>query len=360
MAKNTEQSGDMSMQDVAAMIVAPIEKDAKKADPKKPIKSVEEPSEELSEETSEETLDDATEEDEAVEASDDLDDEDIDESPSGGEDEDGGDQDEVEYLDVGDDVLVDVMVDGEEHEVSIADLKRAYSGEGAIEKRLQEATELRKTAHAERTSALERLYTNEQVLLQALDGLDDSLFKEVIPAPTERLRQENPEQYLRHKDAYDQDQKRISEARKYFENKKAELEKQRAERLQEYGAQAAQVIAAEIPELVKPETGQAYYKGMVETAKMYGYSDAEISNALDPRMFLLVRDAMKYRKLMDKTKERDPKDLNGQKAKKIRRLKSGNTSAKTRARQADNQRQKIREKARKSGKVSDIAATLIS
>ena len=300
-----------------------------------------------------------------------------DQSPDGGEEEepeaeasdDEGDEqeddesdeeaDETDYLDVRDDDLITVMVDGEEQEISIGDLKKAHSLGGATEKRLQEATEARKAAISQQTKGLEALAAQEQVLLTALNGLDDNLFQGVIPAPDERMRQSNPEQYLRHKEAYDRDQKRIADAKKAIESKKEEVQRQRNERLQQFAQQAAEVIATEIPELADPKTAQQTFKAMSDTAMHYGYSQEEINAALDPRMFALVRDAMKYRQMTDKTRERNPKDLEGQKAKKVRRLRSGNTQAKTRARQSDKQRQQVRERARKTGKVADVAATLL-
>lgn len=300
-------------------------------------------------------------------------------SPTGGEDDDeedtseletetgeqeeeqpNEDDDETEYLDIRDEDIITVMVDGEEQEVSIGELKKAHSGEGAIEKRLQEATEIRKAAAAERVTVLETLAENERQLLEALDGLDDNLFKGVIPPPSDELRRTNPDQYLRHQEAYQQDQARISDAKKLIEDKKAEVAQTRQKRLEAFAKEAAPIIAREIPELADPKTAPAMFEQLAQTAMSYGYSEAEVNNALDPRMYMLVRDAMKYRKLMDKTKERDPKDLSKHTAKKVRRLRTGNTSAKTRARQSDQKRQAAVAKAQKTGSVKDVAATLIN
>lgn len=292
-----------------------------------------------------------------VETDDDLD-EDDDESGDEDTDDDEAD-DEIDYLDIDDDDIINVTVDDEEQEVSIRDLKRAYSGEGAIEKRLQEATEIRKEAHARTTQTLENLAAQERELQQALEGLDDNLFKGIIPPPDDRMRQTDPERYMRHKDAYDQDQQRIADAKKVIEDKKGEISQQRQQRLDEYAKEAGAVIAREIPELVDPKTSQQAFTQMAQTAMTYGYTQEEINKALDPRMFMLVRDAMRYHQMVDKAKERDPKDLKGQQKKRVRRLRSGNTQAKNRVSQADKKRKQATEKARKTGKPSDIAATLL-
>lgn len=275
-------------------------------------------------------------------------------------DDQDADDDGSDYFDINDDDLLTVMVDGEEREVSIGDLKKAHSLGGATEKRLQEATEARKAAHAERTQQLEKLATYERELTEALSNLDESVFASVIPAPDENLRRSNPERYLVHKEAYEQDQQRIADAKQAVQGKLKEIQEARNERLKEYSEAAGKVILQEIPELANEKTAQPMLNKLVETAKSYGYSDAEINSALDPRMFMLVRDAMKYRDMTSKTKEkRDPTDLSSQASKRVRRLRSGSTTAKNRVRQADKQRKAVTAKAKQTGKPQDVAATLI-
>jgi len=269
------------------------------------------------------------------------------------------DNDDPDYLDIRDDDVISVMVDGEEQEVSIADLKRAHSGEGAIEKRLQDVTEERKAVHAERTQLLEKLANEEAVVTEALSSLNDSVFAAVIPAPSDALRRSNPEQYLRHKEAYEADQKRVGDARKAVETRLADVSAERTKRLNEYSQQAGQIILKEIPELADPKKSPAMLQNLAKTARLYGYTDHEIQTALDPRMFMLMRDAARFRDMTGRTKETDLTNLEGQKTKKIRRLRTGNTQAKTRARQSDQKRTAALNKARQTGKPSDIAATLL-
>jgi hypothetical protein len=287
-----------------------------------------------------------------------------------GEEQEGDDQpddepdteDEPEYFDISDDDLITVVVDGEEQELSIGELKKAHSLGGATEKRLQEATEMRKAAHAERTQMLEKLADQERLLTQALSDLDDSVFTPVIPEPPADLKRTDPARYLQHQEAYQQDQERISKARQAIEGKLNTLQQQRNERLKEYADEAGKVIVQQIPELADEKSAPAMLSRLVETAKSYGYTDQEINTALDPRMFLLVRDAMQYRDMQAKNKERpNVKKLEGQNTKKVRRLRSGSAStAQARARQKDKDRQKVVEKARQTGKVQDVAATLLT
>jgi len=364
-AKTEQDGAPVSMSDIAATLVTaaqPTETPKKVVKAKAPAQPEEDDfdidadladDEDFMEDQSPDggDTDDEDEFDETVDASNNEGDEQEDEQS----DEDG---DETDYLDIRDDDLISVIVDGEEQEISIGDLKKAHSLGGATERRLQEATEMRKAAHAERTQLLEAFAAQEQVITTALSSFDDNLFKAVIPPPDERMKQTNPSQYLRHKEAYEHDQGRIADAKRAVEAKRKEIEAQRAERLQQYGQQAAEVVRREIPELADPKTADQTYKQLANTAAAYGYTPQEIQNAMDPRMFMLVRDAMKYRSLTAKTKETRITDLEPQQAKKVRRLRSGNTQAKTRARQGDKNRKAAMELARKTGKPKDIAATL--
>ena len=367
MAGETQEEGSKtSVQDIAAMLL------------KKPSAETERPDDTDQDDKSptqgseEDDLDtDATQED--------------DQSPTeGSDDEDQGEQDQTEpddasteeeaedgeadettedgqpqILDVTDDDLIDVMIDGKLEQRTLGELKKAIAGEGAIEKRLQEATEVRKTAHAERTSILEALADQERVVVTALQALDDTVFKPVIPAPDPKLKDKNPALYLRHKEAYDEDQKRIAEGKKAAQDKVADLLKQRQQRLKEYGEAAAPAIAKLIPELADPKKAPAKLNELVATAKSYGYTEVEISNALDPRMFHLVRDALAYRKLLDRSKEVKVTDLSNQGKKVPRKLRSGSTRAASLVATKAKQQEQVRKTAAQTGKVKDVAAAIL-
>lgn len=357
MAKRDEEGGKLSLADVAATLIQT---------PDAAADNEEADVEEVSEDQETPTGGESDDTDEVV---DETPDEPDDESTDEGDEQEGDDEqpddedadDEPEHFEISDDDLLTVMVDGEEQEISIGDLKKAHSLSGATEKRLQEATETRKAAHAERTQMLEKLADQERMLTQALSDLDDSVFQPVISEPPAELRKTNPAQYLRHKEAYDEDQKRIKAAKDAINTKLDSIQKQRAERLEAYANEAGQLIVKEIPELGDEKSAPKMLERLSETAKSYGYTDQEIQSALDPRMFMLVRDAMRYRDMMEKNRERpNVTDLSGQNTKKVRRLRSGNAStAKARARQKDKNRQKIVDKAKQTGKYQDVAATLL-
>jgi hypothetical protein len=313
-------------------------------------------------------VDDLTTDETADEAGQDQETTEVEEVPYEGESEtedEADDEAEVgeeaqTYVDIRDDDEIEVMIDGQLETRTIADLKKAVSGEGAIEKRLQEATEARKTAHAERTTMLEALAEQERLVANSFAALDETVFKAVIPPPNPKMKDTNPAAYLRHKEAYDEDQKRISDAKRAVQSKVQELAAQRQVRLKEYGDAAAQQIAKIIPELVDPKQSPIMLEKLVNTAKQYGYTEQEISAALDPRMFHLVRDALRYRELTSRAKETRVTDLSKQGQKPVaRKLRSGNTKAATMVATRAKEQAKVKAMAAQTGKVSDVAKTLL-
>jgi hypothetical protein len=338
-----EESKTSSVEDIAKMLLTPTDGQAA------PVVEDEEDDNSPAEGTIEEDL--TTDADENEQEQEDIADEDGDDQLEADDDP------EPEVIDIRDEDTIDVMIDGKLEQRTVGELKKALSLAGATDKRLHEATEIRKAAIAERTTALEQLAAQERIVAQSLTSLEDTLFKAVIPAPPAALKS-NPAAYLRHKEAYDEDQARIATARKAVTDKVSELAQQRQVRLKEYGEAAAAQIAQLIPELVDPKRSAQTLEKLVNTAKAYGYTEQEIGTALDPRMFHLVRDATAYRELMSRSKE-NVVDIATQRNKAPRKLRSGNTKAASVVAAKSKQQQEAKAAAAKTGTVSDVAKTLL-
>jgi hypothetical protein len=163
---------------------------------------------------------DNEEDGEDVDAEDDLNfDDDSDEDSPAYEDGDE-DFDTPAETAVSDDTLIKVTVDGEEVETTLGELKKRYAGEGAIEKRLQEATESRK-------KVLEQLHTNREQLEQVISAVGGLVFTPTVERPDPALAQQNPTQYLIQKDLYEQDQASINERRNAIAQVFTEIENRR-------------------------------------------------------------------------------------------------------------------------------------
>jgi hypothetical protein len=294
-------------------------------------------------------------------------------SPNEGEVDEDGDEDEgdeegdddeglADFLDINDDDLIEVKIDGEVVLRSIADAKKALSGEGAIDKRLKEATELRKAAQAERTQFLEQFSVAQRNLVSTVQNLENVIFQPAVAPPPKELRQSNPQQYLLQQDAYEQDQDRINKGKA----KLKELIQKQNEAFESdvatYREEQSQQLIEKLPALRSAQEAPKLLERMSKVAQeVYGFSPAELQAASDHRYYLMMADLAKFHEARGRLdrKTNTVTNLDGQSNKRPRKLRSGATQLKTQVRKQAEAQKKVTEVARKTGKVKDVAATLI-
>lgn len=246
-----------------------------------------------------------------------------------------------------DEIELDLQVDGQEKKVKIKDLKARYAGEGAIEKRLQEATELR--SHLENNAKEVHGFLEQQKL--RLKQMDEILSQQQPQnIDWEALKVKDPGRYLLERDKA----RDIAERRQ-----RLFVEHQRIAREQEVIAIQARdryienenrQLFRKVPELADPAKATEFNARMVQTAQHYGYSPDEYASVIDHRAMLVLQDAAKWRELQSKTKtvkEVVPKPL----------LKAG--GQKKTVSQAARIAEAARKKAQQSGLPDDVARTLL-
>jgi hypothetical protein len=288
-------------------------------------------------------------------------DDDDDQDDQDDQDDDQDDDDdaaEVKTLDYTDEDLISVTVDGKQVEVTMKDLKQRFSGEGAIEKRLQEATELRKTAQAEREKAEGEIADHRAKLLQTLTKLDGALFMPLIKAPDPALRQKNMQEYLLQKDAYTEDQARIAELKngvvQMFNNHNQEIAAKKTERRK---AQS-ELLLQKHPELSKPDENKAFQDEVMLAITTHGFTREQLNEVDDHAMLLLARDAGRWLKLQAARQSKaNPQvgDGSDPKAKTVRHLRPGSQAATSASQLAAKRYAKAEAKARATGSVDDVA-----
>ncbi len=94
-----------------------------------------------------------------------------------------------------DDTMISVKVDGEDKSFTLGELKKRASGEGAIEKRLQEATEAKKVA-------IQQVERNRNQLTNVLQVVGGMLFKSTVPPPDPSIAQSDPGKFLAQQQAH--------------------------------------------------------------------------------------------------------------------------------------------------------------
>lgn len=292
-----------------------------------------------------------------------LDDQDEQDS-EGVEDEGEGDDldDEEEFGSYSDDDLLEVTVDGEKREVSIRDLKARFAGEGAIEKRLQEATETRKAAQAERAAIQQEAEQHRANMLQTVQQLDQFLFMPLVQRPDPALRSKNMNEYLMQKDAFEEDQQRIAQLRQAANAVLTQHQQKQAQDRAAARQYESEVLVQKEPTLSTDEGKKAFQADLALAISHYGFTQEQLSQVDNHALFLMARDAGRYLKLAQKANgpsDREAKDSKGQQRVK-RLLKPGSVPSKPAATQAVKARKVAETQARKTGSVDDVAAMLLA
>lgn len=270
------------------------------------------------------------------------------------DDADEADDENFESIQLTDDTLIAVTVDGQDKEVTLADLKRAYSGEGAIEKRLQLATETKKQAENLKVQVEQELNTGRQNLVKAFSAFESLMFQPQVSQPDPALRQTNPTQYLIQMEAWREEQAGLQAKRSKVQQAVTLFQQQEAEKINQMKVEVAQKLVEAMPALRDPVKGPELQKMMYEGARAYGFNDADISGILDHRMYLALADLAAYARLKAKGQSAPVKP---QKSAPV--MRPGATKAVASATAYARNQKAALETARKSGKVDDIAATLL-
>ena len=321
--------GKMSMDDIAASMIV-------SADPEK------------EEETTADAADDSVEDYVATSESD------ADSDATATDDAANEDDENFETIQLTDDTLISVTVDGEGREVTLADLKRAYSGEGAIEKRLQVATETKKQAESLKVQVEQELNSGRQNLVKAFTAFESLMFQSQVPQPNPALQQTNPTQYLIQLENWRAEQGELQAKRSKVQQAVALFQQQEVEQLNEMKANAAHRLVEAMPVLRDPVKGPEIQRMMVDAARAYQFNDAELSDIVDHRLYLVLADAAAYRQLKAKGQAAPQKQT-----KATVTMRPGTSKTIAAASSIARNQKAALETARKSGRVEDIAATML-
>lgn len=332
-----EAPRSMSMDDIAASILV-------KADP-----APQEDKDETATDDADQIVETASENDADYAETDEVGDSDV---PT--DDADEADDENFESIQLTDDTLIAVTVDGQDKEVTLADLKRAYSGEGAIEKRLQLATETKKQAENLKVQVEQELNTGRQNLVKAFSAFESLMFQPQVSQPDPALRQTNPTQYLIQMEAWREEQAGLQAKRSKVQQAVELFQQQETQKQQQLRVEVAQKLVEAMPALRDPVKGPELQKMMYEGARAYGFNDADISNILDHRMYLALADLAAYARLKAKGQSAPVKP---QKSAPVMRPGATKVVAAVTARAR--QQKAALETARRTGKVDDVAATLL-
>jgi hypothetical protein len=250
-----------------------------------------------------------------------------------------------------DELDIDVVVDGEEQKVKLKDLKANYSGEKAIEKRLQEASEARTYAvhHGQ------QLYIALEAEAVRLARIDDFLQKVVEPEiDWEDLKKTNPARYLLERDRQREAKEKQDLVRSELTQTQVKQQKLIEQATDAYTTQEARALIKSIPEFADAEKAAPMMQKLANAASAYGYTPQEVGAVMDHRAMLVLRDAMKYQELMNGKQQTVKKTVPSTALLRPNAAKSNKPMS-----TAKKLQEGLRKKAMATGKVEDVAALLM-
>ena len=233
-----------------------------------------------------------------------------------------------------------VKVNGEDVEVTLDDLKRAYAGQGYIQQRMQEVAETKKQAEAAFTALSEERAAVAQLFQQLQQGGAPQPPK----MPSQELAKSNPQQYQAELGRYLQQRAEYEQFTQQAQAISQQQSEAQQRAFQAHLAYQAELLKQAIPEFADPDKGGKLRETLVRAGTEYGFSSEELEAVTDYRTVQVLHDAAKWRELQA------GKGKTLQKAEKARPvLKPGakKTSSK------NTQRDKAKQRLKQTGRVED-------
>lgn len=251
-------------------------------------------------------------EDQAEDVTDDVEDQDVEETALESDDaaETSTSEDDAEEASSDDEEIADddtkedadetqtfpVIVDGKEEQWTLEQLKQSASGQSAINKRFQEAAEMRKQIQTREA----QLAQHEQNIMQAFQNLQNGANLRIPTPPSEEMLAQDPIGYLEADVRY---KKEVAEYNQTVAQMQAvyQQQMQRAqEQEQAYLAEQTRLLSEAIPEYADPNTRDAFARSLLEVGKRYNFTQEEMAGVKDMRYVMALNDAKKYHDLIAK------------------------------------------------------------
>lgn len=279
---------------------------------------------------------------------------DVEEAEDQAADDDGDavDEDETASEDDGEEApqKFKVKVDGQELEVTLDDLKRSFSGQSYIQKRMEDVAAIRKEAEV----TYHALNQERAQVQQALAVYQQQLAASGNPQPPSRdLLKTDPIRYLEEEAGY----REQMEQRQMLAQQQAAYAQQHSEQQARaytaYLGEQAQLLTQRIPEFADAKKAGALKAALIEVGTSYGFSPEEVQGVSDARHVQILHDAMRYRQLVA------GKDRVQEKVAAVSRpmVRPGAKRSETDGKKSAEQ--KSRSRMRSSGSVDDVAAFLL-
>lgn len=316
--------------------------------------------EDLSEDENLEATDEAT--DETEEAPDDIDeddddqedessDEDPDEDPDETDEDDAQDDDEdLQEVELSDESVIEIAVDGETKQASLKDLKRLYGQEASLTRKSQEVASKRKEAD----DALNRADISYQKLLERAEARNKPYAELDMLVASRSMSVEDFAALRREASEAESDLRFLKEeASAFYQENQQQFQAKQQE--------AAQECIKTLQEQI-PDWGNEMYNEIREYAVSSGLPREAVDQYVDPNVIMLLNKARLYdqTKVAAKTKKSKAMKVKTTKGKVLRSNKAPASRSDTNTRRREVTAKRVRENSSRVGDMDDIADALMS
>lgn len=187
--------------------------------------------------------------------------------------------------------LFTVKIDGEEKQVTQAELIAGYQKDADYRRKTAAIAEERRTL-AEESNAVR---AERERYAKVLDGLEAQLKTQSVEEPDfENL--EDPKELAKYA-KWQRHQLQLQQVEGEKQRLDAQRQQQWAEQQRKAAEEGLEKLKQEIPSWAKEETMQADLKALVSYGKTLGYTDEQLAGVVDPRFVKLLYDSHRLNKL---------------------------------------------------------------
>ena len=309
------------------------------------------PEEETIEETSSDTNEDEEQDlSEEVEAEEDPDTSEYD-TEEEDEPKENEEDDETEVL-LSDDTLVEIQVDGEVQQASLADLKRLHGQEASLTRKSQEVAAQRKEAQ----EAAGKAHLSYQKLLERAEARMKPYAEVDMLVASRQMSTEDFAAFRREAQEAEKDLKFLKEeANAFYQDAQAQQQKQ----VQQAATECIKVLKNDLP-----DWGDELYNSIRTYAVSQGLPQEQVDQYVDPQVIKILNKARLYdqTKATAQTKKAKAKVIKAKNTTRrvLKTTKAPKTDADRNAQRQRKAQDKLRRNPSRTGDLDDIADALLS
>ena len=268
------------------------------------------------------------------------------------------DMDSAEFMDS---IKTKVKVNGEEFEVSLSDLRNGYQMEADYRKKTADLADHRKEFVNEVEAAKSEISQRIQLADQLVGNVEQMFMREFEGINWDGLEASDREEWLVQRQKFAERYQQVQALKAQVNDEAGRISSEAAnkskEEQQAIAAQETQLLLDKIPEWKDPEVRKGDLGVLVDTAKQYGFTEGEIDQAVDHRIFMMMNDIAKLKS--QQTKQVEKTDIAKKKVKKLPKLLKPGQKRTTQQRKAT-RKNEATQKFMKSGSRDDLVEALMA